>query len=98
MRYGTVPIVRNTGGLKDTVNDISHPLPTGFLFDELTEKAVDQTLETVFNTYHNHQNTWKALMQNGINKDCSWRSPANLYEKVYSEANKTNSNQSKTAM
>ncbi len=83
MRYGTVPIVRSTGGLKDTVIDISSPLPTGFVFEDLTKTAIDTTLEKVFAIYQYDQKKWQALMQNGLNRDPSWDFPCNLYEKVY---------------
>jgi starch synthase len=86
MRYGTVPIARSTGGLKDTVIDITNPMATGFIFEELTNKAVEITLSKAFDTYKNNHTVWQKLMQNGMDREASWKSPARLYEKIYSES------------
>lgn len=83
MRYGTVPIARATGGLKDTVIDIKNPKPTGFIFDELTPSEVESTLKKVFDVYQNNKLLWQRLMQNGMDREASWKAPAKLYEKVY---------------
>ena len=85
MRYGTVPIVRNTGGLKDTVTDIlsSNLPPTGFVFNDATTDAIDKTLALVFAVYKNDQKKWQTLIQNGMNRDSSWSFPSHLYENIY---------------
>jgi len=83
MRYGTLPLVRNTGGLKDTVTDIDQPCPTGFVFEELDTPSVEKMLEKVFYTYCYDQKKWHTVMQNGLNKDYSWDKPSKSYEKVY---------------
>ena len=88
MRYGTIPIVRNTGGLKDTITDISKDNATGFVFDELTEKSVDNVLDDAFNIYHNDKLKWYQLIQNGMNKDYSWKKPAKLYDEVYAKSSR----------
>ncbi|MCH9620906.1 MAG: Glycogen synthase [Chlamydiia bacterium] len=83
MRYGTVPIGRNTGGLKDTITDISKPLSTGFIFNDLAKIQVDKALEKAFDLYANHPSKWQSLIQNGMNRDASWAPAAALYEKIY---------------
>lgn len=87
MRYGTVPIGRNTGGLKDTIFDFSKQNATGFIFDKLSASCVDDTLDRVFEIYKHDQTHWKKLMQNGINRDASWAPAAALYEKIYQNCN-----------
>jgi starch synthase len=89
MRYGSVPIVRNTGGLKDSVINFSCQDGNGFVFSELTTNSVDGILNNTFNTYINHQNKWQILMQNGMDKDLGWQKPAHLYEKVYLQTSKS---------
>ncbi len=84
MRYGTVPIARSTGGLKDTVIDIENTMPTGFIFHDLTSLAVENALQKAFTTYKNNHIVWQKLMQNGMHREASWKAPAKLYEKVYS--------------
>ncbi len=83
MHYGTVPIARNTGGLKDTINDSTVKDPSGFLFDELSEAAVDKILDTAFDTYFYDKAKWQTMIQNGIGKDYSWKIPSISYEKIY---------------
>jgi len=83
MHYGTIPIARNTGGLKDTINDSTSNDPSGFLFDELSEAAVDRILDTAFNTYFYDKVKWHTMIQNGIGKDYSWKLPSISYEHIY---------------
>jgi starch synthase len=83
MHYGTIPIARNTGGLKDTINNSTSKDPSGFLFDELSEVAVDKILDTAFNTYFYDKSKWQTMIQNGIGKDYSWKLPSILYEHIY---------------
>lgn len=83
MHYGTIPIARNTGGLKDTINNSTSKDPSGFLFDELSEVAVDKILDTAFNTYFYDKSKWQTMIQNGIGKDYSWKLPSILYENIY---------------
>ncbi|MCH9812308.1 glycogen synthase [bacterium] len=83
MRYATIPIVRKTGGLKDTVHDKNSAYPTGFVFEEQTEQAVDGVLEEVFSTFQENTPLWQKMMQNGLSRDASWKYPAQKYEKIY---------------
>ncbi len=83
MHYGTIPIARNTGGLKDTINDSTSKDPSGFLFDELSEVGVDKILDTAFNLYFYDKAKWQTMIQNGIGKDYSWKLPSISYEHIY---------------
>ncbi len=83
-RYGTVPLVRETGGLADTVRDFDSKTGegTGFVFREYTTgaflKAVDRAVEVFEN-----QKMWLKLVKNGMKQDFSWRRSAKEYVELY---------------
>lgn len=81
MRYGTIPVVRATGGLVDTVDT-----KTGFKFKEFTSQAFNKVLSRVLNIYYKNPKKWLELQRNCMNKDFSWEKSAkkyiNLYRKV----------------
>ena len=76
-RYGTVPIVRATGGLVDTVQDGK----TGFMFAEASPHALLETLLRAISAYH--QAGFAAMRERCMNLDWSWGSSAAQYEDVY---------------
>ena len=85
MRYGTVPIVRETGGLKDTVepyNQFTHE-GNGFTFDryeaDLLYDAVNRA-KTLYFTYRWH---WDEMVQRDMAKDVSWETSAEQYRALY---------------
>jgi starch synthase len=84
MKYGTVPVVRATGGLMDTVTpvDKAKGSGTGFLFTEYSaaafQKALDQALEA-----YKDKKLWKTIMLNGMNEDFSWSASARAYLSLY---------------
>ncbi len=83
MIYGTVPIVRATGGLADTVEDSGGPGEgTGFVFDEFGPRALVEAARRAFECYRD-QEAWRSLMQRGMAKDWSWSSSAAEYEALY---------------
>ena len=84
MRYGTVPIVRATGGLDDTVEpwDPKTGRGTGFKFTEYTGEALLATIRTALLAFKDRQG-WKKLMKNGMTRDYSWSVSARDYVKVY---------------
>lgn len=89
LQYGSVPIVRKTGGLANTVFDIEHenhrPLETnGFTFIPPTSKAIHQTLQRAFKLYHNSPHHWKEMVQRGMQMDYSWTKSAKTYLEIYS--------------
>jgi len=87
LRYGTVPVVRRTGGLSDTVADYNPKTGrgTGFLFDEYSAPALIACLRRALEVYRDG-NKWKRLMRNGMNQDFSWERSAEEYVKVYKKA------------
>lgn len=78
MRYGTIPIVRATGGLADTVD-----AKTGFRFKEFSPEALYSGLEKALAIFYQHPKKWKQMMTNGMKKDFSWKKPAKEYLKLY---------------
>ncbi|MDB4381166.1 glycosyltransferase, partial [Mariniblastus sp.] len=88
MAYGTVPIVRRTGGLADTVVNATHETceygtANGFCFDEFTEEALRIAVKSALQMYNDHRPIWNQLMQAGMKRDWSWRRSAKQYEELY---------------
>ena len=86
-RYGTIPIVRKTGGLADTVVDslphtIANKTATGIAF---TEANTGSLLEAIKRSlmYYNFPDAWKKIQRNGMRKDFSWHQSAEQYLKLY---------------
>ncbi|MBI4778744.1 glycosyltransferase, partial [Candidatus Desantisbacteria bacterium] len=89
LRYGTVPIVRETGGLSDTIEEFD-PLSgkgNGFTFTEYSGKALLQTIKRACYIY-SHKTDWNRCVANGMNQDYSWSSSAMEYINLYRKAGK----------
>lgn len=80
MRYGTVPVVRRTGGLSDSVSPL-----TGFLFEDYTPGAMVGALREALDAYAGGKLAWRKLMANGMEQDFSWDRSAAGYESLYRE-------------
>jgi starch synthase len=78
LRYGTVPIVHATGGLRDTVVEGV----TGFVFSDTTAHQLWLAAERAMNLYAD-RTAWKHLMQAGMKRDYSWEHSAREYERLY---------------
>lgn len=86
LRYGTVPIVRNVGGLADTVVDATtSKQATGFVFDAPTAHGLRQTVQRVLALYHDAP-AWQRLALNGMRQDFSWDRSADEYVALYRRA------------
>jgi len=87
LKYGTVPVVRATGGLDDTIEpwDARTGKGTGFKFTEYNGESLLLTIKQALHAYRD-QTSWQVLMRNGMNKDFSWNSSAREYAKVYERA------------
>ena len=88
-RYATVPIVRKTGGLADTVVDtlpetLSKNTATGFVFNEATSGALMETIKRALIVY-SQPKTWKQLQTTGMKKDYSWTKSAKEYMALYEQ-------------
>jgi len=79
MRYGSVPVVRATGGLADTVQD----LITGFTFNDYTAAAFWNALQRALHIYHVDRASWQAIQRNGLAADYSWERSALGYQQLY---------------
>ncbi|MGC2447538.1 MAG: glycosyltransferase, partial [Candidatus Sulfotelmatobacter sp.] len=84
LKYGTVPIVRATGGLDDTIEPWNPRTGkgTGFKFTEYNGESLLLTIKEALQAFRD-QTSWQALMRNGMNKDFSWNASAREYGKVY---------------
>ena len=88
LAYGTIPIVRNTGGLTDTVENFNAETGsgTGFMFDDLTPQAIYNTVSWAIGTYHNRRPQIEEMRKRGMSKDFSWEKSAKKYIQMYEEA------------
>jgi len=84
LKYGTVPIVRATGGLDDTIEtwDARTGKGTGFKFTEYNGESLLLTIKEALQAYRD-QTSWQTLMRNGMSKDFSWNASAREYGKIY---------------
>jgi len=90
LRYGTLPVVRRTGGLADTVVDatatsIADRSATGFSFDETTSEALTAALARALALYREPL-TWRRLQLQAMAQDFSWSASASKYAALYSAA------------
>lgn len=87
LRYGTPPLVRNTGGLADTVVDcndatLAAGTANGFVFDEASPEALLATIRRAVGAWHD-RSLWRKLQRNGMGLDFSWSKAAAAYADVY---------------
>lgn len=86
-RYGTVPIVRETGGLKDTViayNEYENN-GTGFSFANYNAHEMRDTILYALNIFRNHREDWNAMALRDMKLDYSWKNSAKRYAKIYDD-------------
>lgn len=81
-RYGTVPIVRETGGLKDSIKDASLGFGNGFTFSEQNPTALADAVKRALNVYSN-KNDFNKLVETVMNVDFSWQKSAEKYYVMY---------------
>jgi len=82
LRYGTIPIVRATGGLQDSVEDLSSPEGTGVKFTEYSALALGTAIARGIELYR-HPRELSAVRRRGMAKDFSWTASARRYEALY---------------
>ena len=85
LRYGTVPVVRRTGGLADTVApyDPGHDAGTGFVFEHYTADGLAWALRWAIHVYRTDREAWRRLQQRGMAKDFSWDRQGSIYVDAY---------------
>ena len=89
MRYGTIPIVRAVGGLRDSVTAVSaapiaDSTASGFQFDEANAVSMLDAIDTALEFYA-RPDVWRQLQRNGMIRDFSWHGPAARYRQIYEE-------------
>jgi len=85
MRYGTLPIVRATGGLKDTVKEINAQSGTGFTFTAYNQQALYKTITAAINLYSTDQTVWQRAVKEAMNQNFSWANSAKKYLELYNK-------------
>ncbi len=83
LRYGTIPVVRKTGGLADSVEMVDGAgAGTGFVFENYGPAALRWALETALD-YHADHEAWARIMDNAMARDFSWQVQARRYTELY---------------
>ncbi|HAC62291.1 MAG TPA: starch synthase [Cyanothece sp. UBA12306] len=89
LKYGTVPIVRSVGGLKNTVfdidNDTDHPVEerNGYVFEHPNPPGLESALRRALDCWYMHRDSFDKLAKQGMKYDYSWKHPADEYLEVY---------------
>lgn len=85
MRYGTLPIVRETGGLKDTVEAYNEyeQTGTGFSFKNYNAHEMLDTIRYSLKVYYDQRKQWDAMVKRAMKQDFSWNRSAREYEELY---------------
>lgn len=85
LRYGAIPIVRETGGLKDTVEPYNEyeSTGTGFSFKNYNAHEMMQTIRYAEHIYYNKKREWNKMIDRAMAADFSWHKSANKYQEMY---------------
>ena len=88
MKCGTVPIVRNTGGLADTVFDADYAQKpyherNGYVFNDFDNQGLESALKRAIGLWYIYPKYFRELMINGMRYDYSWNHPAEHYLNIY---------------
>ncbi len=87
LRYGTVPIVRSTGGLADTITNttpetLANRTANGFSFADYSADALMHAVDRALAAYHEEE-TWRQIVSTGMRQDWSWANSARQYSELY---------------
>ena len=98
LKYGTIPIVRATGGLDDTIINFNPKTRrgNGFKFSEYSVQKLSATIRKALRTYHDRA-LWRDLVRNAMACDFSWARSARTYEKLYAKLARTHRSAMETA-
>ena len=88
MRYGTIPIVRRTGGLADTVFDVDysgkeHPNPNGYVFDTPDQQGIQSALDRAIDCWFTAPEKWRKVVNAAMKMDFSWKISSEKYLEIY---------------
>ncbi len=86
LKYGTVPVVRKTGGLADTVKEVNlqKGTGTGFFFEEYKANEMLKAISRAIAVFNDGKN-WPRIMRNAMVEDFSWENSARLYSELYTK-------------
>lgn len=86
LRYGTIPVVRLTGGLRDTVTQYDKYTRegNGFVFENYNAHEMMYSLKRAISAYENYE-IWHTIQENAVHSDFSWKNSAKEYEALYEE-------------
>lgn len=86
-RYGTIPIVRRTGGLQDSIRAINNGEKdgNGYKFGEYNSQEMLYVISDALNTYMNDKAKWAKIVKNAMKSNFSWKKSAEEYTKMYNE-------------
>ena len=90
MRFGTIPIARNTGGLADSVFDLKDPSKkpsqrNGFIFSKSTKASIEQAIDRALLCWEKRPTQWSRLMNNALKAPYDWKQSAERYHKLYQD-------------
>lgn len=90
LRYGTLPVVRKTGGLQDSIHDIDYgqcdeSLRNGFVFNNPDFSGVDSALDRAMKLWFDDSEKWNAIVGRSMEIDLSWNKPAQIYLETYND-------------
>jgi starch synthase len=99
LKYGTVPVVRATGGLDDTIDpwNARTGRGTGFKFSDYNGEALLLTIKEALKAFRD-QTSWPTLMRNGMDKDFSWNNSAKEYGRIYERVRQLSATHNATAV
>ena len=85
LRYGTLPIVRRVGGLKDSIIQFDEKLETGngFIFDDPDSDALSDEVELAVSVFYNNPRRFKKMMNNAMKQRFTWKTAAEEYVALY---------------
>lgn len=85
LRYGTLPIVRETGGLKDTVEPYNEyeKIGTGFSFHNYNAHEMLATVRYAERIFYDHKRDWNKMVERAMKTDFSWKNSAKKYQELY---------------
>ncbi len=88
MRYGAVPVVRQVGGLADTVfdanySDVEFEQRNGYVFSDFDNESMESALKRAIGLWYEHPTYFRQLRLNGMRQQHSWKKPATVYESLY---------------
>mgnify|MGYP002690910356 FL=1 len=82
-RYGTIPVIRETGGLKDSIRDSGDGYGNGFTFANYNAGDMCHVICEAIDLYHDNKGAYAMLQQRGMTADFSWTRSAQEYRNIY---------------